>query len=50
MSKIEQRGYIEKPNCEKHKDCFANRNGKCICLIDNDFGDKDCPFYKKEKS
>lgn len=34
------------PKCDKHKDCFANKHGRCICLKDNDFGDKPCPFYK----
>lgn len=50
MSKKGQSRYIERPNCDKHKDCFANRNGKCVCLIDNNFGSKDCPFYKKEET
>jgi hypothetical protein len=35
--------------CEEHTDCFANSHGKCICLSDNDFGDKDCPFYKNRE-
>ncbi len=40
---------IKKPVCDKHTDCFANRGGRCLCLIDNDFGNKDCPFYKGRK-
>ena len=36
------------PACNKHMDCFANKNSRCICLNDNDFGKKDCPFYKTE--
>ena len=32
--------------CTKYKDCFANVDGKCICLTDNNFPNKDCPFYK----
>ena len=36
------------PACNAHKDCFANKHGKCICLSDNDFGKRDCPFYKTE--
>ena len=37
------------PICITHTDCFANSNGKCTCLEDNDFGDRDCPFYKTKK-
>ena len=29
-----------------HKDCFANIDGRCVCLKDNNFKNKDCPFYK----
>ena len=36
------------PVCGKHRDCFANKDGRCICLSDNDFGKKDCPFYKNK--
>ena len=32
--------------CRAHEDCFANRGGVCTCLKDNDFGGRDCPFYK----
>lgn len=32
--------------CRAHDDCFANRDGVCTCLKDNDFGGRDCPFYK----
>ena len=32
--------------CRAHSDCFANRGGVCTCLKDNDFGGRDCPFYK----
>ena len=34
------------PVCGLHRDCFANKAGRCICLSGNDFGKKDCPFYK----
>ena len=34
--------------CSGHKDCFANTNGYCTCLMNNDFGGRDCPFYKKK--
>lgn len=26
--------------------CFANKNGFCRILIDNNFGERKCPFYK----
>ena len=32
--------------CRAHSDCFANSGGVCTCLKDNDFGGRDCPFYK----
>ena len=32
--------------CLDHWDCFANKNGKCVSLTDNDFGGKSCPFFK----
>lgn len=32
--------------CRGRADCFANRGGVCTCLKDNDFGGRDCPFYK----
>lgn len=34
--------------CSGHKDCFANTNGYCTCLMNNDFGGRECPFYKKK--
>lgn len=34
------------PECRMHKDCFGNRGGRCACLKNNDFGTRDCPFYK----
>ena len=34
------------PRCTAHRDCFANKNGVCVCLGDNDFHGKDCPFFK----
>lgn len=38
------------PKCDRHRSCFANKEGWCICLKDNDFGDKDCPFYKNRRN
>lgn len=32
--------------CKLHKDCFACMDGKCICLSDNRFNGRECPFYK----
>ncbi len=34
------------PKCKEHEDCFANQNGRCVCLKKKGFGDRDCPFYK----
>lgn len=35
------------PTCIRHTDCFAlGDRGRCICLSDNNFNGKDCPFYK----
>ena len=33
------------PDCDS--DCFASKDGKCICLSENDFG-YSCPFYQPE--
>ena len=34
------------PRCSAHRDCFANKDGVCVCLGDNDFHGKVCPFFK----
>ena len=34
------------PVCTAHPDCHACRNGRCMALDRNDFGGRDCPFYK----
>lgn len=34
-----------KPCVSNHPDCFANKDGICICLGDTDFHGKDCSFY-----
>ena len=39
-------GNTKMPECRMHKDCFANRGGRCVCLKNNDFGGRGCPFYK----
>ena len=33
------------PDCDS--DCFASKDGRCVCLSDNDFG-YSCPFYQPE--
>lgn len=35
-----------KIRCLYKKDCFANADGYCICLTNNDFGGRRCLFYK----
>ena len=37
---------MKRPVCMNHEKCFGNKLGKCIVLSDNDFGGKECPFYK----
>lgn len=32
--------------CKDKLDCFANNAGKCICLSDTEFHNRECPFYK----
>ena len=39
-------GTIMKIRCLDKKDCFANADGYCICLTNNDFGGRRCSFYK----
>lgn len=34
------------PGCGMRRDCFVNEGGRCACLKDNDFGGRECPFYK----
>lgn len=33
------------PICNKDE-CAAHKEGHCVILIDNNFGDRDCPFFK----
>lgn len=38
------------PICMKQKaDCFANVSGQCRILINADFKERDCPFYKTQE-
>lgn len=34
------------PFCDR-EDCRANKRCECVALTDNNFGDRDCPFYKR---
>ena len=36
------------PVCGAHPDCHAWQEGRCIALMDNSFGERDCPFYKNK--
>ena len=33
------------PTCGR-EDCFACKEGHCLILVRNDFGDRSCPFFK----
>lgn len=33
------------PKCEK-TGCFANKKKECTILENNDFGKRECPFFK----
>ena len=35
------------PTCNR-EDCLACENGKCLALSDNNFGNRECPFYKNK--
>lgn len=40
--------FAEKGTACLQKDCRANSEDECQCLICSDFGDNPCPFYKKK--
>ncbi len=40
---------LKQPQCHFVTDCFAYRNGFCICLNDTKFKGGGCPFYKSKK-
>ena len=44
LRRINYRPEEDSPACAK--DCFACTDGKCCILTDNDFGERECPFYK----
>lgn len=33
------------PPCNR-VDCFAHEDGHCVLLVNNNFGEKGCPFFK----
>ncbi len=35
----------EFPVCDR-SDCFGCEEGHCIVLINNNFGERNCPFFK----
>lgn len=37
------------PPCDR-SDCFACEFGNCTILTNNDFGKRECPFYKKQET
>lgn len=38
---------VEFPDCRKRK-CFGYSEGKCTILSDNNFGKRECPFFKTQ--
>ena len=38
-----------KIRCLDKKDCFANADGYCICLTNNDFGEEDVRFIRQRR-
>ena len=36
------------PVCDK-KECFACEEWNCLILTKNDFGNKECPFFKTKE-
>lgn len=42
----DQHRYANYPPCDE-VECQANREGRCSCLSDNDFGGRHCPFFRK---
>ena len=36
------------PICNR-EDCFGCKEGKCIVLAKNNFGKRDCPFFKTKE-
>lgn len=36
------------PSCNRD-DCFAHKDGKCVLLTSNCFGERECPFFKTKE-
>lgn len=47
MSKQQTSSRSSCPRCGTST-CFAYKSGKCVILIDNNFGKRKCPFYKSQ--
>ena len=43
-----ERANPEWPRCLRTS-CFANCADRCSCLDNNEFGNRDCPFYKSRE-
>ena len=39
-------GWITRTTYCSETDCFAYKEGRCICLDTSDFGRRRCPFFK----
>ena len=48
MSDGADKTWVTGPRCLR-RSCFAWHGDRCIALCDNDFGDRDCPFYKSRE-
>ena len=53
MVREPRKGYVKSvlPECRfEHEECHAFREGKCMVLVDTDFGEEvaDCPFYRSK--
>lgn len=48
MSDKTDETWVTGPRCLRQS-CFAWHGDRCIALCDNDFGNRDCPFYKSRE-
>ena len=39
---------IRNPTCNR-AECFGCQEGECLVLIENNFGQKGCPFFKTKE-
>lgn len=49
MSKQQTSSRSSSPRCDTST-CFAYKSGRCVILIDNNFGERKCPFYKTQSA